>query len=97
MQTIPITWPFAVWGLDLVRPLKRTTGGFTHLLVTIVRFSKWIEAHPITSIRSEQVVLFFSDIVHRFGVPNCIIMDNDTQFTSKKFLDFYDNHHSRVL
>jgi hypothetical protein len=25
---------------------------------------------------------------------NCIITDNDTQFTGKKFLDFYDNHHS---
>jgi transposase InsO family protein len=81
----------------LVRPLKRTTGGFTHLLVAIDKFSKWIKAHPITSIRSEQAVLFFTDIVHRFGVSNCIITDNDTQFTSKKFLDFCDDHHIRVL
>ena len=22
LQTIPITWPFAVWGLDMVGPLK---------------------------------------------------------------------------
>jgi ribonuclease HI len=58
LQTIPITWSFAVWGLNLVGPLKRTTGGFTHLLVAIDKFSKWIEAHPITSIRSEQAVLF---------------------------------------
>jgi transposase InsO family protein len=42
-------------------------------------------------------VLFFTDIVHRFWVPNCIITDNGTQFTGKKFLDFYDNHHIRVL
>jgi transposase InsO family protein len=42
-------------------------------------------------------VLFFTDIIHRFGVPNYIITDNDTQFTGKKFLDFYDNHHIRVL
>jgi transposase InsO family protein len=97
LQTIPITWSFAVWGLDLVEPLKRTTGGFTHLLVTIDKFSKWIEAYHITSIRSEQAVLFFTDIVHRFGVPNCIITDNGTQFTSKKFLDFYDNYHIHVL
>jgi hypothetical protein len=41
------------------------------------------------------VVLFFTDIVHRFGVPNSIT-DNDTQFTDKKFLDFYDDHHIRV-
>jgi hypothetical protein len=67
------------------------------LLVIVDKFSKWIEARPITSIRSEQVVLFFTDIVHRFGVPNCIITDNGTQFTDKKFLDFCDNHHIRVL
>jgi transposase InsO family protein len=67
------------------------------LLVTVDKFSKWIEARPITKIRSEQAVLFFTDIVHRFGVPNCIITDNGTQFTGKKFLDFYDNHHIRVL
>jgi hypothetical protein len=41
--------------------------------------------------------LFFTDIIHRFGVPNYIITDNDTQFTSKKFLDFCDSHHIRVL
>jgi transposase InsO family protein len=97
LQTIPITWPFVVWGLDLVGPLKRTTGGFTHLLIAIDKFSKWIEAHPITSIWSEQAMLFFTDIVHRFRVPNCIITDNGTQFTGKKFLDFCDNHHISVL
>jgi hypothetical protein len=97
LQTIPITWPFAVWGLDLVVPLKRTTDGFTHLLVAVDKFSKWIKARPITSIRSEQAVLFFTNIIHRFGVPNCIITDNGTQFTGKRFLDFCGNHHIRVL
>jgi hypothetical protein len=43
LQTIPITWSFAVWGLDLVGPLQKAPGGFTHLLVAIDKFSKWIE------------------------------------------------------
>jgi hypothetical protein len=43
LQTIPITWPFAVWGLDLVGPLQKAPGGFSHLLVAIHKFSKWIE------------------------------------------------------
>jgi hypothetical protein len=42
-------------------------------------------------------MLFFTNIVHRFGVPNYIITENGTQFTGKKFLDFCDNHHIRVL
>jgi transposase InsO family protein len=96
LQTISITWPFAVWGLDLVEPLQKAPGGFTHLLVAVDKFSKWIEAQPITQIKSEQVVLFFTDIIHRFGVPNCIITDNGTQFTGKKFLRFCDDHHIYV-
>jgi transposase InsO family protein len=96
LQTIPITWPFAVWGLDLVGPLQKAPGGFSHLLVAIDKFSKWIEVRPLTSIRSEQAVAFFTNIIHRFGVPNSIITDNGKQFTRKKFLDFCDDHHIRV-
>jgi hypothetical protein len=75
---ILITWPFAIWGLDLVRPLKRAPAGHTHLLVAIDKFSKWIEVRPITMIRSKGAVKFFTDIIHRFGVPNSIITDNGT-------------------
>jgi transposase InsO family protein len=96
LQTIPITWPFAVWGLDLVGPLQKAPGGFSHLLVAIDKFSKWIEVRPLTSIRSEQIVAFFTNIIHRFGVPNSIITDNDTQFTGKKFLHFCEDHHIHV-
>jgi ribonuclease HI len=96
LQTIPITWSFAVWGLDLVGPLQKAPGGFTHLLVAIDKFSKWIEVRPLTSIRSEQAVAFFTNIIHRFEIPNSIITDNGTQFTGKKFLDFYVDHHIRV-
>ena len=75
---IPITWPFVVWGLNLVGPLKKALGGFTHLLVTIDKFTKWIEARLISTIKFEQAVLFFLDVIHRFGVPNSIIIDNGT-------------------
>jgi hypothetical protein len=30
LRTMPITWPFAVWGLDLVGPLQKAPGGYTH-------------------------------------------------------------------
>jgi hypothetical protein len=55
---------------------KENNWGFTHLLVTIEKISKWIEVRPVTNIRSEQATLFFTDIIHRFRVPNCIITDN---------------------
>jgi hypothetical protein len=96
LQTIPITWPFTVWGLDLVGPLQKAPRGFTHLLVAIDKFSKWIEVRPLNNIRSEEAVVFLTNIIHRFGVLNSIITDNGTQFTGRKFLDFCEDHHIRV-
>jgi transposase InsO family protein len=96
LQTIPITWPFAVWHLDMVRLLRQAPGGFTQLLEAVDKFSKWIEARPIVNVRSEEAVSFFTDIIYRFGIPNTIITDNGTQFTRKKFLNFCDNKHIRV-
>jgi transposase InsO family protein len=66
------------------------------VLVTIDKFTKWIEAWPIAKITSEQAVKFFTNIIHRFGIPNSIITDNGTQFTGKKFLEFCDKFHIRV-
>jgi hypothetical protein len=76
LQTIPVTWPFAVWGLDIVGPLRKAPRGYTHLLVAINKFSKWVEVRPITNLRAEQAVTFFTNIIYRFGVPNSIITDN---------------------
>jgi transposase InsO family protein len=70
--------------------------GFTCLLVAVDKFSEWIEARPIVNVCSEEAVSFFTDIIYRFGIPNTIITDNSTQFTGKKFLNFYDDNNIRV-
>ena len=62
----------------MVGPLKRAPEGYTHLLVAVDKFTKWIEARSISMIKFEQAMLFFLNIVHRFGVLNSIIMDNGT-------------------
>jgi transposase InsO family protein len=51
---------------------------------------------PITNLKAEQAVSFFTDIIHRFGVPNSIITDNGSQFTGRKFLEFCGKYHIRV-
>jgi hypothetical protein len=85
-----------VWRQDIIGPLRKAPGGFTHLLVVIDKFSKWVEVRPITNLRAEQAVTFFTDIVHRFGVSNSIITVNESQFTGRKFLEFCDKFHIRV-
>nr|AAM01045.1 Putative retroelement [Oryza sativa Japonica Group] len=66
------------------------TGGFTHLFVAVDKFSKWIEAKPVVTITTDKARDFFINIVHRFGVPNRIIIDG-TQFTSDVFKDFCED------
>jgi hypothetical protein len=36
-----------MWGLDMVGLLRKALKGFTHLLMAIDEFSKWIEARPL--------------------------------------------------
>jgi transposase InsO family protein len=80
----------------MVGPLQQVLGGFTHLLVAVDKFSKWIEARPIVNVRSEEAVSFFTDTIYRFYILNTIITDNGTQFTGKKFLSFCNDNNIRV-
>jgi hypothetical protein len=83
-------------GLDLVIPLRKAPSGYTHVFVTIDKFKKSIEAWSIMKITSNEVVKFVTNIIHRFGVSNSIIIDNGTQFTRSRFLEFYDEYDIRV-
>jgi len=76
----------------MVGPLRKAPGGFTHLLVSINKFTKWIEAKPITTIDSKEAVKFFLDIIYRFSVPNSIITNNGTNFTGKLFQEFAEGY-----
>jgi hypothetical protein len=40
---IPPSWPFAVWGVDILGPFPRAVGGDRFLFVTIDKFTKWPE------------------------------------------------------
>jgi transposase InsO family protein len=89
LRTIPVAWPFAQWGLDQVGPVpKSSRGSHTYLLVAVDKFSKWIEAVPVTNQEATTAVKFFKSITCRYGVPNSIITDNSTNFTSGKFKEF---------
>ncbi|KAK1684399.1 hypothetical protein QYE76_045247 [Lolium multiflorum] len=85
LKTIPITWPFAVWGLDMVGPFKTARGGMTHLLVMIDKFTKWIEAKPIKKLDGSTAVTFLKEIIVRYGYPHCIITDNGNNFAEGIF------------
>jgi transposase InsO family protein len=79
------SWPFAVWGLDIVRPFPRAVGGCQFLYVTIDKFTKWPEATLVVKINKQSTLKFIKSIICRFDVPNRINTDNGSQFTSSAF------------
>jgi hypothetical protein len=75
LVTIPPTWPFACWGLDMIGPLLTMPGGFNRVLVAIDKFTKWIEVKPVTCPKADRVLDFLDELVHRYGLPHRIITD----------------------
>ena len=71
--------------LDILGPFSRAPGGNRYLYVTIDKFTKWAEVEAVRTIPTESAVKFIKGLVSRFGVPNRIITDNSSQFTSNLF------------
>jgi transposase InsO family protein len=81
----------------MVGPLKRSSlGGHTFLLVAVDKFTKWVEAMPVTDADATSTVNFIRSIVCRFGVPHNIITDNGSNFTAEEFQDYYEEQGIRV-
>ena len=72
----------------MIGPLKTGKYGFTHILVAIDKFTKWIEEKPIKTLDSATTVSFIQGIIYRFGVPHDIITDNGSNFNSAEFKEF---------
>jgi transposase InsO family protein len=91
LQMIPPSWPFVVWGLDNVGPFPRAVGGFRFLYVAVDMFTKWPEVTPVVKINKQSAVKFIKSVICRFGIPNWIITDNGSQFTSGAFQGYCED------
>jgi hypothetical protein len=60
-------------------------GGFEYIFVAIDKFTKWIEYKPLLKYSAAKVVEFIQDVMHRFGIPNCVIIDLGSPFTDIEF------------
>jgi hypothetical protein len=78
LYTIPLSWPFAVWVLDILGPFPKAIGGYEWLYMAIDKLTKWPEATAIMKANKNSALKFIMDLVARFSVPNWIITDNRT-------------------
>jgi hypothetical protein len=91
LVTIPPTWPFACWGLDMIGPLPTAPGGFNRVLVAIDKFIKWIEVKPVTCPKADRVLYFLDELVHRYGLPHRTIIDLGSNFNNHQFWEYCEN------
>jgi hypothetical protein len=91
LVTIPPTWPFSCWGLDMIGPLPTAPGGFNKVLVAIDKFTKWIEVKPVTCPKADRVLDFLDELVHPYGLPHRIITDLGSNFNNHQFWEYCEN------
>jgi hypothetical protein len=85
LVTIPPTWPFACWGLDMIGPLPTAPEEFNRVLVAIDKFTKWIEVKPVTCPKADRLLDSLDELVHRYRLPYRIITDLGSNFNNHQF------------
>jgi hypothetical protein len=58
LQSIDLSWPFAIWGIDIMGILPGAPGGFIFLFFAIDTFTKQMKPMPVVNITQEAAVKF---------------------------------------
>ncbi len=72
--------------VDLVGPLPTTPSGKTHFVTMVDKFTRWVEAVPLSHISAKSCAdAVLHAWVSRYGVPVEMVSDLVTQFESALF------------
>ncbi|KAI5354381.1 hypothetical protein L3X38_007276 [Prunus dulcis] len=83
-------WPFMQWAIDLIGPLPPAPAKKEMMIVATDYFTTWIEAEALSSTKEADVERFiWRNIICRFGCPQSLVTDNDSQFIGKQITTFF--------
>jgi len=91
LHSINTPWPFLTWGIDILGMFSKGVRQHKFLIIVVEYFTKWIEIEPVAVISGSRVREFiWKNIICRFRVPQCIILDNWTQFACSQVRQLCD-------
>ncbi|KAI5316193.1 hypothetical protein L3X38_045369 [Prunus dulcis] len=68
------------------------------IVVATDYFTKWVEAKPIKTTTSQEIITFIEEqIIQRFGIPESITTDRGSSFISRDMLDMAETFKFRLL
>ena len=85
--------------MDVIGKITPSSGAAKHawILVATDYFTKWVEAKSYAELTYKEVASFVEEnIVTRFGMPETIITDNSTIFTSERLKEYTSRLHIRL-
>ena len=83
LESIVVSEPWNTIGLDFIGPIKTTKNLNRFVIVLRDYATGWTEARATRDATAETTIDFIVDMINRYGVPEKIISDNATNFTSK--------------
>jgi hypothetical protein len=90
LQPVAVEEPFEQWGLDIIGEINpHSSKQHRYILTATDYFTHWIEAIPLVKVNEEVVINFLEKhIITRFGIPNSLVFDNATYFSSLKLSEY---------
>jgi transposase InsO family protein len=89
--------PFQRIAMDIVGPLPKSNKGNRYILVICDYATRYPEAIPLRSIEAETIAEELVSLFSRVGIPNEILTDQGSNFTSKLLQELYRLLHMRRI
>jgi hypothetical protein len=99
MHPIIKPWSFREWGLDFIAQIHPPSSkGHHFVLVDMNYYTKWTEAVPLKNMTHKEVIEFITEhIIHLFGIPQTLTIDQGTSFVSGHIREFIESYKIKLL
>lgn len=85
--------------MDLIGQIHPPSSkGHKYILIAIDYFTKWVKVIPLKNVEQSEIIDFTNEhIIHRFGIPETITIDNGTMFTGRKMVWYAESRNVKLF